>query len=139
VQPIGAHDGVEGPRRRPLETDLDVLVTVGQRRDGVAQDVLDLVATGPVHDPGEIAPQDLDMIVGDAGREPLHVGVDRSLARANQRNGVRPGPGVPNGRTEIHPPDDAHRRPEQVNGMPSHPKPEVIGAFNHGRLEAPAP
>jgi len=138
VQAIGADDQIEGPRCRPLETHLDVIITIGQGRDRVAQDVLDLIAARPVHDPRKIAPHDLDVIFRDRGREPLHVGVDRPPARPNERNGVRPGPGVANGRTQVHPLDDVHGRPDQVDSMPSHPELQVVGAFDHGRLEAEA-
>jgi hypothetical protein len=60
------------------------------------------------------------------------------LPGRTSENGVRLGPGVANGRTQVHPLDDVHGRPDQVDSMPSHPELQVVGAFDHGRLEAEA-
>ena len=62
VQSVGADHDIEPPRCCTLEGHIDVTSAVGQGRDRVAQDVLDLGTACLVHDPGQIAPHDLDVV-----------------------------------------------------------------------------
>jgi hypothetical protein len=58
VQAVGADHQVEALRRALLERDLAVC---GDRRDGVAEDVLDVVGGGGVQDLAQVVTHDLDV------------------------------------------------------------------------------
>lgn len=82
VDAVGAHHEVEGTRRAALEGDVHAARRVGQRGDGVAEDVL-AVFLGPlVQQGGEVAAEDLNVAAGElAGhdRQPSAVRVDDDL------------------------------------------------------------
>ena len=65
MQSVGADDHVESAWRAVLEGDLAV---VRDRRDGVGEQIFNVVARGVVEDLAEVVAHDLEMIVGD-GRE----------------------------------------------------------------------
>lgn len=98
VQPVRADDQVERPLPPAVEGDVDAVVVVGQARDRVPEDELDVVADRVVQRAGEVATPQLDVaavrptgrglrIDGRDGRavggqegEPLRVDVRRADA-----------------------------------------------------------
>jgi len=63
VQPIGAHDQIEAPRRRVLERDVDAVAVVTQRNDGVAVAEVGVAASRVGQHSGEVAAGQLDLVV----------------------------------------------------------------------------
>nr|BFE81518.1 hypothetical protein GCM10020093_041190 [Planobispora longispora] len=63
VQSVGAHHEVELPGRAAVEAGQDAVPVLPQRGDGVAEDVLDVVARELVHHPDEVLAQQLDVVV----------------------------------------------------------------------------
>ena len=84
VQSVSADDDIEGSGCCTLEGHLDVISVVGQGCDRVAQDVLDIVPARLVHDPGQVAPHDLDVIPRHPFGHRHHRGLDRALAGADK-------------------------------------------------------
>jgi hypothetical protein len=65
VQRVGAHDQVEAARLAVLEG--DAVAALGELGDGVVEDVVDVVAGGPVEDVDQVAADGLEL--GDGAAE----------------------------------------------------------------------
>ncbi len=91
VQTVGADDQVEPAGRAALEGDLDPVRGLGERRDRVSEDVLDQVLGALVHDPGQLAAEDLHVAAHHLGRQ-VHaraaVGVHDALPAHVRLTGV---------------------------------------------------
>jgi hypothetical protein len=67
VQPVGPHHQVEAARLTALEGDLGAVLALGELGDGVVEDVLHVVAGGPVEDVDQVPAEDLQLGDGAAG------------------------------------------------------------------------
>ena len=65
MEPVGADHEVERARRRPLEGHRDAVHGVGQARNGIVKDVLDVVPSGLVEDVHQVAADDLHILCVD--------------------------------------------------------------------------
>lgn len=61
VEPVRADHQVEAARRAVFEGHGHAVGVLGERGDGVAEDVLGVLPGGVVQDPGQVAPEDLDV------------------------------------------------------------------------------
>jgi hypothetical protein len=102
VQPVGPDDEVERARGRPEEGHVDAGSGLGERGDRVVEDVLGRRGGALVHDPGQVAADDLDLPAGElAGHDGERAagGVDHPAVPA-----VRPG--RPDVVEDAHPVED---------------------------------
>ncbi len=102
VQPVRADHQVEPARRAALEGDVHAVGVLGERGDGVPEDVLGVRRGRFVEDPRQVAAQDLDVSGEQIGGQ-----LCLRLARAvHVRHGAHAGPGPFDGVQEAHAAED---------------------------------
>ena len=116
MQPVGAHHEMEGARRRPLEGYRDAVRGVGQARDGIVEDVLDVVAGGLVQDAHQVAADDLEVLRVDDPERAVEAGqpLPGGTYVGHPAGAGARGPGRVQ---DCRPPGHFDRRPAQVDGL----------------------
>jgi hypothetical protein len=68
VQPVGADDEVDGAGRPAAEVDVHAVGALGQRGDGVVEQVLRVLRAAVVEHAGQVAAAYLELTPGELGR-----------------------------------------------------------------------
>src|SRR5580698_3922293 len=109
MQPVGARHQAERARRRPLEGHRDAVRGIGQARDRIVEDVLDVIPGRLVQDAHQVAADDLDVFRVD-----------------DPERAVEAGQPLPRGAHVGHPARAGPRRRSQIaSACPATPAPEM--------------
>ncbi|GIH14800.1 hypothetical protein Raf01_29720 [Rugosimonospora africana] len=133
VHPVGADDQVERAPGAVAEPDLHAVRGLGQRGDGVAEDVLDVAAGPVVQDPGQVAAGDLDLPAEHVGRQ-RHDGL---AVRVDDRLGAHAGLPGPYLVQDAHPLQHRHLGAAEVDRAAA--VAQRRGLLDHGHAVARAP
>ncbi len=122
VEAVGPDHEVEGARRPVREVDAYTGLVLGERGDGVAEEVLHAGAGVLVHHPYQVLAQQLDVLAVEptAAEGRLGGAVDLVAVGVEDRHAAHPGPGTARLLQQAHPPHDFERHAADVHGLVSY-------------------
>ena len=136
MQPVGSDEEVEGSGDSAFERHVYPVSIVLHRCDGVVEDVRHVVARCLVEDPGQVAPHDLDVPLGDTLTEHLGRGLHWASARTDERDYLRLRPSLLHVGEHAHPARQLDRGTQEIDGMAAGAESRLSGSLDHRRTKA---